>query len=162
MVLIGTLTMASAYAAPPRGPGSASTPALIDIAYHSSETRSVVPLPPDFSTSAPPMTARGLDAHGIDELGLSSAFPDGSGKVANADAEICRSGTCVRLLSAEFAAFGEHATQRATQRATNASAGMTLLDLGLMLVFGVALVAYQLERKQRLLRQSALIPTSKD
>jgi hypothetical protein len=39
---------------------------------------------------------------------------------------------------------------------------MTLLDLGLMMLFGVGLVAYQLERKQRLLRQSSLLPTSLD
>ena len=59
-----------------------------------------------------------------------------------------------RMMQTQFAG--------ASARAAADSSGMTLLDVALMMLFGVGLVAYQLERKQRLLRQSSLLPAPPD
>ncbi len=147
-VLLATLPIAAANAALV-GPTesftaqhSMSAPGFNDVSYLAADTRSRVNLLSDFSTSLPSMGEHGsMGEHDI--------------SVASADAQLCPSGNyCGGLLAAQFAAVGVRAQPKAS--------GMTLLDLGLMLLFGVALVAYQLDRKQRLLRQTSLLPASLD
>jgi len=153
-MLLATLPIASAYAALPGAATSATSPGFNDVAYLVPDTRSGVALLSDFSTSILSTDGHGMDAYGMNVHGM-----DAHGiSVANADSEICRSGNCVRVLQAQFAPFGD----RGKPESSGMTDGMTQLDLALMMLFGVALVAYQLDRKQRLLRQSALIPTSVD
>jgi len=141
-VLLATLPIAAADAALVGPAGSfpvqvsATAPGFYDVEYLTADTRSGVMLMSDFSSPTPSM-----DGHGV--------------SVASVDTQPCRSGYyCGGLLPMQFAAVSARSQSKAS--------GMTMLDLGLMMLFGVGLVAYQLERKQRLLRQSSLIAGSLD
>lgn len=117
--------------------GTTSVPAAINgVSYLVADTRSGAPLLSDFSSST-----SAVDGHGA-----SVAFRKTSERLASADRHW--------PLQAPFASV--------SVRGTPAAPRMTLLDLALMMLFGVGLVAYQLERKQRLLRQSSLVPSSLD
>jgi hypothetical protein len=141
-VLLAALPIAAADAALVNPPGSfpvqvsATAPGFNDVEYLTADTRSGVMLMSEFSAPTPSM-----DGHGV--------------SVASVDTQLCRSGYhCGGLPPMQFAAVGARSPSKAS--------GMTMLDLGLMMLFGVGLVVYQLERKQRLLRQSSLIAGSLD
>ena len=155
-VLLGTLPIASAAAALPGKPtGSpfvvASTLAASTIAGSTIAGSTVV--------SGSAMVAAAAAPPGVNDVGYlvgdtrngTSLLVDGHAdsvafRVASADPH--------RMMQTQFAG--------ASARAAADSSGMTLLDVALMMLFGVGLVAYQLERKQRLLRQSSLLPAPPD
>jgi hypothetical protein len=155
-VLLGTLPIASADAALPGKPtGSpfvvASTLAASTIAGSTVAGSTVV--------SGSAMVAAAAAPPGVNDVGYlvgdtrngTSLLVDGHAdsvafRVASADPH--------RMMQTQFAG--------ASARAAADSSGMTLLDVALMMLFGVGLVAYQLERKQRLLRQSSLLPAPPD
>ena len=155
-VLLGTLPIASADAALPGKPtGSpfvvASTLAASTIAGSTIAGSTVV--------SGSAMVAAAAAPPGVNDVGYlvgdtrngTSLLVDGHAdsvafRVASADPH--------RMMQTQFAG--------ASARAAADSSGMTLLDVALMMLFGVSLVAYQLERKQRLLRQSSLLPAPPD
>jgi hypothetical protein len=165
-VLLGTLPIASADAAlPGKPPGSpfvvastvaasrvaASTVATSNGATSNGATSALV--------SGSAMFAGAATAPGANEVGYlagdtrngASLLVDGHAdsvafRVASADPH--------RMMQTQFA--GDSA------RAAADSSGVTLLDVALMMLFGVGLVAYQLERKQRMLRQSSLLPAPPD
>ena len=160
-VLLGTLPIASAAAALPGKPtGSpfvvASTLAASTIAG-STVAGSTIAGSTVVSGSA--MVAAAAAPPGVNDVGYlvgdtrngTSLLVDGHAdsvafRVASADPH--------RMMQTQFAG--------ASARAAADSSGMTLLDVALMMLFGVGLVAYQLERKQRLLRQSSLLPAPPD
>jgi hypothetical protein len=71
--------------------------------------------------------------------------------------ERCGAGNCARLRPAVLARIDDGRPGRAALYGDGSDSGsMTLLDFGLMLLITVGLLAYQLHRKQRVLRQASL------
>ena len=71
--------------------------------------------------------------------------------------ERCGAGNCARLRPAVLGRIDDGRPGRAALYGDGSDSGsMTLLDFGLMLLIAVGLLAYQLHRKQRVLRQASL------
>ena len=150
-VLLGTLPIASADAALPGKPTGSPFVVASTLAASTIAGSTVV--------SGSAMVAAAAAPPGVNDVGYlvgdtrngTSLLVDGHAdsvafRVASADPH--------RMMQTQFAG--------ASARAAADSSGMTLLDVALMMLFGVGLVAYQLERKQRLLRQSSLLPAPPD
>ena len=93
----------------------------------------------------------------VNGYGVSAASPFGFGKISFLDPRKCRSGNCFKVRATAFAQIGEGQRKAAVFHASNSDSGaMTTLDIALMIAFAVGLMAYQLDRKQRVLQQSSL------
>jgi len=166
MVLVATLLMQSAHAAAHGGQSllidAAYRDAALDLAAYelaglqsspgsltpnSAMMRSIVMLR---STMSPPASDFGGGASTSD-----------LGKLTAPDSDRCPPGNCAKMQMAGYARAGERQTVGSGYSDEPSESGqMSPLDIGLMLLFGAALVAYQLDRKQRLLNQSSLIAPS--
>jgi hypothetical protein len=93
--------------------------------------------------------------------GVSPVSSSGFEKIPSWNSDRCASGHCIELRTATFGQLGESVSAASAVRgARSDSDAMTALDLALMLLFAAGLVAYQLARKQRVLRQSSVFAAS--
>lgn len=83
--------------------------------------------------------------------GLGAAAPSGYERLPNWKSQDCEGGNCLDIRVAAI-------DQRIGPNSD--SEGMSVLDAALMALFAAGLVAYQLARKQRVLRQSSLSAAS--
>jgi hypothetical protein len=171
MVLVATLLMQSAHAAAHGGPSllidAAYRDAALDLAAYeltglqsgpgflipnSGMMRSAV-------TMRPTVMMRATTSLPVSDFGGASS-PE-LGRLTAPDSDRCPPGNCAKMQMAGYARAGERQTARSAYSDEPSESGeMSPLDIGLMLLFGAALVAYQLDRKQRLLNQSSLIAPS--
>jgi len=116
----------------------------------------------DYSANLSELVYRdGLDASGICAVSppaLSTAALAANSPLVSA---VCREGLHFAVLRDAPISVGDHSTRTAPAYGTAARSGaMTALDLALMVLFAAGLLAYQLDRKQRVLRQSSLFAAS--
>jgi hypothetical protein len=178
MVLVATLLMQSANAAAHGGPSllidAAYRDAAVDLAAYEltglqsgpgflipgpGMMRSTVTMRPTVMMRSTVMT-RSTTALPVSEFGGGASSPD-LGRLTASDTDRCPPGNCAKMQMAGFARAGERQMASSAYSDEPSESGeMSPLDIGLMLLFGAALVAYQLDRKQRLLNQSSLIAPS--
>jgi hypothetical protein len=89
--------------------------------------------------------------------------PLGIWKISLLDIGTCKAANCqrYRLRNVAFTQIEERQAEAASISGARSSSGaMSMLDLALMLMFLLGLLAYQLDRKQRVLQQSSLFSVS--
>jgi hypothetical protein len=117
-----------------------------DAAYLVGDTQVYQPVVSDRSTPSIPVD--------VDGGGATSPHGERDSLLAS---ERCEVDNCARLRLAVLSRIEAGRPGRAALYGDGSDSGsMTLLDFGLMLLIAVALLAYQLDRKQRVLRQASL------
>jgi hypothetical protein len=144
-IVLGTLMMPAADAA------VESVATFSDSAYVFADTQGYEAAPSDVASSSVPVNGYGARA----------VSPLGFWKIAFLDSGKCRPGNCYQLRVTAFAQMGGRQPEASAVHGSGSDSGaMTTLDCALMVVFAAGLLAYQLDRKQRLLQQSSLFSVS--